>query len=101
MLLEENETGCYFTTSEYDMHGDHSGLYYFVCEVLDILNKMNGYEPKVFCGLIHSCAGDDNWPERDTAVFSCPQGLEENSNYKWEERMILEITRRDEKSQRD
>lgn len=41
--------------------------------------------------MIHSCAGDDNWPERDTAVFSCPQGLEENSNYKWEERMILEL----------
>lgn len=91
MLLEEKKPDVIFTTSEYDMHGDHSGLYYFVCEVLDILNKKNGYEPKVFCGLIHSCAGDDNWPERDTAVFSCPQGLEENSNYKWEERMILEL----------
>ena len=91
MLLEEKKPDVIFTTSEYDMHGDHSGLYYFVCEVLDILNKKNGYEPKVFCGLIHSCAGDDNWPERDTAAFSCPQGLEENSNYKWEERMILEL----------
>ncbi len=57
MLLEEKKPDVIFTTSEYDMHGDHSGLYYFVCEVLDILNKKNGYEPKVFCGLIHSCAG--------------------------------------------
>lgn len=39
------------------MHGDHSGLYYFVCEVLDILNKRTGYEPKVFCGLIIPVAG--------------------------------------------
>lgn len=58
---------------------------------MDILNKKNGYEPKVFCGIDSFLCGGDNWPERDTAVFSCPQGLEENSNYKWEERMILEL----------
>lgn len=91
VLLEEKKPDVIFTTSEYDTHGDHSALYYFVCEVLDMLNEKNGYEPKVFCGLIHSCAGDDNWPERDTTIFSCPQGLEENGKYKWEERMILEL----------
>lgn len=91
MLLEEKKPDVIFTTSEYDMHGDHSGLYYFVCEVLDILNKKERIRTEGILWIDSFLCGDDNWPERDTAVFSCPQGLEENSNYKWEERMILEL----------
>lgn len=91
MLLEEKKPDVIFTTSEYDTHGDHSALYFFICEVLDTLKEKNGYEPKVFCGLIHSCAGDDNWPERDATIFNCPKGLEENSKYKWKERMVLKL----------
>lgn len=79
------------TTAECDMHGDHSGLYQFVTEVLDELRAEKGYTPGLYCGLIHSCAGDDCWPLPDTAVFDCPEGLEEISGLKWEDRLVLKM----------
>ncbi len=79
------------TTAECDQHGDHSGLYRFVVEILDELEMEKGYKPALYCGVIHSCAGDDNWPIPDTSVFSCPEGLEEASGLKWEDRLVLEM----------
>lgn len=102
-----------FTTSEFDMHGDHAGLCRFVYEVLEEMEKENadsrqvscaGKEepffqaekenadfPQVYCGLVHSCAGDDNWPIPDTETFDCPKGLEENTNYVWDQRFVLQM----------
>ncbi len=79
------------TTAECDRHGDHSGLYRFIVEILDEMKRDTGYEPCLYCGLIHSCAGDDNWPAPDTCVFGCPEGLEEETGLKWEERFVLEM----------
>lgn len=80
-----------FTTSEFDMHGDHSGLCRFVYEVLDEMRKENADSPQVYCGLIHSGAGDDRWPVPDTERFHCPQGLEEDTKYVWDDRFVLQM----------
>ena len=64
MLLEEKKPDVIFTTSEYDMHGDHSGLYYFVCEVLDILNKKERIRTEGILWIDSFLCGDDNWPEK-------------------------------------
>lgn len=55
-----------FTTSEEDMHGDHSGLFLFVKE---ILQEQKEYHPCLYSGVVHSKAGDENWPERKPEVF--------------------------------
>lgn len=93
-----------FTTSEFDTHGDHSALYKFVCEVLDELkegykagtneNEMQesgAYEPELYTAIVHSPAGDESWPLRETALFSCPEGLEEATALKWDERICLSL----------
>ena len=64
-------------------------MYWFVCEVLDELRNEEGYEPSLYCGLIHSCAGDEVWPLRDTKKFTCPDGLE--GQHPWEKRCTLEL----------
>ncbi len=80
-----------FTTSGFDTHGDHSGLYAFVCEALDQLKEKENYTPQLYCGLIHSCAGDEVWPVRSGTTFTCPEGLEENNQYVWQERYVLKM----------
>lgn len=79
-----------FTTSEYDMHGDHSGLYHFLREVLAEL-KEEGYLPALYAGLVHSGAGDENWPRRDTGNYDCPEKLEEMTELRWETRICLPV----------
>ena len=88
-ILREKKAEHIFTTSPYDTHGDHAALYKFVCEVLDELRNEERYEPSLYCGLIHSCAGDEVWPLRDTESFTCPRGAEEQ--HPWEQRCILEL----------
>ena len=88
-ILREKKAEHIFTTSQYDTHGDHAALYWFVCEVLDELRNEEGYEPSLYCGLIHSCAGDEVWPLRDTKKFTCPDGLE--GQHPWEQRCTLEL----------
>ncbi|EJT6495561.1 PIG-L family deacetylase [Clostridium perfringens] len=76
-----------FTTSEFDTHGDHSGLYCFVVEILKELREKNNYEPNLYSGIVHSCDGDENWPiiTEEVSEFTCPKLLEETSNLKWSE----------------
>lgn len=81
-----------FTTSEEDSHGDHSGLFWFVKEILGEL-KETGYAPHLYSGVVHSCAGDDVWPHRteDITGFGCPDGFENSGCLKWDERIIFEV----------
>lgn len=80
-----------YTTAGSDMHGDHSALYRFVCEILDELRGENGYEPELYTGIVHSVAGDDFWPEKNTPLFECPEGLEEKTGLKWEDRVRIPV----------
>lgn len=76
-IIREKRPARIYTTSEFDLHGDHSALYKFVCEVLDELAAEEGYIPELYVSVIHSCAGDDSWPKRGTMVYDCPEGLKE------------------------
>ena len=90
-LLETKLPNRIFTTAPFDLHGDHDALFCFLEEVLKELSVEKGYEPQVYCGVIHSCAGDDVWPPREMARFSCPKGLWEKMRFSWEDRYILEL----------
>lgn len=85
-----------FTTSLYDLHGDHSGLYLFTIESLkDIISVNKEYKPNVYHGIVHSTAGDQNWPsiEEDGRIEShnMPYNLEEKTNLKWEDRFVFNV----------
>ncbi|MDO4324154.1 MAG: PIG-L family deacetylase [Lachnospiraceae bacterium] len=103
-IIEKQRPEQIFTTSEFDTHGDHSALYKFVCEVLDELQETDNeeaqgsgegepeaYTPEVFVSVVHSMAGDENWPLRGTPRYSCPEGLEEAAGLKWDERICLHL----------
>lgn len=90
-IISDKKPSVIITTSEWDVHGDHSGLYRFVCEVLDELKEVEQYEPFLYTGLVHSPAGDENWPLRKTAVFDFPEGLEEKTSLKWEKRIRIPV----------
>jgi LmbE family N-acetylglucosaminyl deacetylase len=86
-VIAEKRPDHILTTSEFDEHGDHAALYKFLVEILDEL-KADGYNPSLYCGLIHSCDGDENWPDQ-TPHFSCPKKLEQTSTLKWDERLVF------------
>jgi LmbE family N-acetylglucosaminyl deacetylase len=104
-LLMEYRPAHIFTTAAEDTHGDHSGLFFFVREVLGEC-KEEGYEPKLYSGIVHSRAGDENWPRRGEGIiaFDSPElyaegetlknGTEEEDNrilgdLKWEDRIVF------------
>lgn len=83
-LLLQYKPGCIFTTAIEDVHGDHAGLGLFIQEILREIHRGENYVPEVFCGLVHSAAGDDLWPERKGERFTCPEGFDGGG--KWEKR---------------
>lgn len=89
-ILQELRPDVVFTTSEYDTHGDHSGLYHFLMEILDECREKAGI-PTVYTSIVHSCAGDEYWPDRASLHFTCPCGLEEKTGLKWEERICVPL----------
>lgn len=83
-----------FTTSLYDEHGDHSGLYCFVMDAVAALQKQHpGYSPRIFTGIVHSRAGDANWPPPGEPgdVFPIPPGFEESCPLRWEDRLVFTV----------
>lgn len=89
-VIRDRKPSRIITTSPWDIHGDHSGLYRFVCEALEEL-KGEGCEPELYTGLVHSPAGDENWPLRESPLFDCPEGLEEKTSLKWQERIRIPV----------
>lgn len=78
-----------FTTSEYDIHGDHSGLYLFVRDVLEELKVKYSYETRLFCGMVHSAEGDESWPLKchNIEAFTCPKDFDKTTGLQWENRI--------------
>ncbi len=89
-IILEKRPELIITTHPEDVHGDHSGLYHFVCEVLTEL-KADGYKPTLYSGLVHSKAGDDVWPLRDEDIvpYTCPAGQEQA--LMWDKRISLDV----------
>ena len=92
-VLRKYQPDTIFTTSDADTHGDHSGLYQFLREILAEWKQGGERIPAVYAGIVHSVAGDEVWPERDKDIvpYTCPQGLEERCGLKWEERVSFEV----------
>lgn len=90
-ILMAERPSCIITTSEYDLHGDHSALYRFICEVLDELKEEQQYQPFLYTGMVHSNAGDENWPARNTAQYDCPAGFEEETGLLWKDRISVPV----------
>ena len=101
-ILLEKRPDMIFTTAEYDRHGDHSGLVLFLKE---ILAEEKDYHPVLFSGVVHSNAGDENWPNRSAKrtdiwdyaksmdvcePFTCPKDFDEGL-LKWEERISFAV----------
>ena len=109
-IIRENEPDTIFTTSEEDMHGDHSGLFFFVKEILRE-EKERGYAPVLYSTVVHTKSGDENWPKRlkkgDTddgvgeakkgrplsklEAYTCPPGFNEGS-LDWEKRVRFPVS---------
>lgn len=90
-VIKEKHCECILTTDPSDLHGDHSALYFFVCEILKELREEDGYEPDLFTGMIHSNAGDDIWPEREGSHFTCPPDFERATGRKWAEALHVPV----------
>lgn len=101
-IMMEKQADMIFTTAEYDMHGDHSGLLLFLKE---ILAEAEQYHPVLFSGVVHSNAGDENWPNRSAKCeniwdyekgmdvcenYECPKNFD-NGLLKWENRVRFEV----------
>lgn len=82
-----------FTTSDADAHGDHKGLHLFLMEVLGELQPEQNYQPEVYGAIVHSMAGDDNWPLRSEQVefYTCPPDFERTCAYRWDDRVSFEV----------
>lgn len=80
-----------FTTSEFDVHGDHAALYKFIVEILGELKDTSAYEVNLYTGIVHSNAGDEVWPKRDTKRYDYPDNFEIATSLKWEDRISFPV----------
>lgn len=75
-----------------DTHGDHSGLFEFTRDELQRRKAAGEAVPALYVGVVHSPAGDENWPLRNgVQPLTCPQGLEEACGLVWDERIVMPV----------
>lgn len=91
-VLEKYKPDNIFTTSEEDIHGDHSGLFLMVREIVRELQS-GDYRPALYSGIVHSKAGDENWPMRTKEItpLDCPKDFDTFGVLKWEDRVVFEV----------
>jgi|GEM_PF-4408399 len=88
-----------YTTSRYDLHGDHAAMGLFATEALVNIKKENpAYNPTLHETFVHSCASDqknngNGWPVMTDTLepFACPQGLEERTILDWNRRESVTV----------
>ncbi len=85
-LLEMVKPDMVFTTHPEDAHGDHSGLYQFLRELV---------EGTVYTAFCHSHLGDCAWPLAGES-FTCPPDLESA----WETAVKLDLTEKEAQRKR-
>lgn len=85
-----------YTTSAYDLHGDHGYLNVFVSDILrDLLDTYPNYTPILYESIVHSKEGDVDWPIIDTdptpiQAFTAPANLS-GTPLRWEERISVSV----------
>ncbi len=86
-----------YVPSRYDMHFDHTYLGMFAIEAIQNIQKQNpSYNPTLHESIIHSCAGDNNWPivnsdAQGLLALNMPAGLEELTMFRWDERENVNV----------
>lgn len=96
-VIEEYRPAMIFTTSEFDTHGDHSALYLFVRDILAEMKEKADAEgnelPRLFSGIVHSPAGDENWPvrTREVGAYTEPEQSCVVSRFRWEDRISFPV----------
>lgn len=95
-IINSNATDIY-VPSRYDMHFDHAYLDLFAIEAIQSIKRDNpSYNPTLHESIIHSCAGDGNWPvwnsdEAGIQAHKMPQGLEDLTMLQWSERENVNV----------
>ncbi|MDL2323955.1 PIG-L family deacetylase [Ruminococcaceae bacterium OttesenSCG-928-A16] len=86
-----------YTTSRFDLHADHAILGMFAGEAIINIRKQNAeYCPTVYEAIVHSCAGDDRWPEKNfdfvgLVPFTQPLNLQTATTLGWGERISFVV----------
>ncbi len=86
-----------YVPSRYDMHFDHTYLGMFAIEAIQNIQKQKpDYNPILHESIIHSCAGDNNWPivnsdAQGILALNMPEGLEKLTMFKWDERENVNV----------
>lgn len=92
ILLDTVQPDSIITMALCDTHGDHSGLFEFTRDELQRRAAAGEQIPALYVGVVHSPAGDENWPLRDgVQLLTCPETLEEVSDLRWEERISIPV----------
>lgn len=89
-LLEEVRPQQVFTTSCYEMHGDHIALCWFMRDAIcRWVQRCGAPRPELFEGIVHSLAGDENWPPvtEEMPDMTPPPGLEQTTPLRWKDRV--------------
>ena len=85
-----------YTTSPYDLHGDHAYIYHFLDDLLGEMAAADpGYHPTLYGMIVHSTENDVDWPLQDAdpapiQPFTPPANLADTP-YQWEERVSLPV----------
>lgn len=90
-VINENRPDDIYTTSLYDYHGDHVGVYLFANEALCAIKRNDpSYAPVLHQAMVHAKGGanDSTWPVRDEAnsalsSFTEPGNIADYSLLDW------------------
>ena len=87
-----------YTTSRYDLHGDHAAFGLFVTEAIVNLRRMDpNYSPLMHETFVHSCGSDlinsaTAWPKNNIGKpFEYPTGLDERTIVDWNRRVSITV----------
>jgi LmbE family N-acetylglucosaminyl deacetylase len=86
-----------YTTSRYDVHGDHAYLCHFTVEAIrNLRSEIPEFTPKLYEAIVHAPCGDSNWPKRNSSgqgitELNCPKDLEEKTSLRWNERISIAV----------
>lgn len=91
-LIDELRPDSIITMAICDTHGDHSGLFEFTRDELLRRKAAGEMTPALYVGIVHSPAGDENWPLRNgVQSMTCPEGLEDACDLRWNDRIVMPV----------
>lgn len=95
-LISEYRPDRIFTTSIYDLHGDHAVLNLFVTEaILEVIKDDPCYSPLMYEAIVHGSNADFEWPLQERGMdvintFTRPPTLD-TAHFLWEDRVSISV----------